>query len=521
MKLNDVKYTTILEKNYEKALSLKNRYSFINANILPLLNKEEKDMFLGFQEVCLKLQKEVNIEDVYDMLPKLGEHYMLQRMNSYDGVPGSCKQQILLSLANNGMAPEVDFAATASAILVGNSLYHNPNRNDIQEKALKEIYRGTKVGGIGITELDHGSDAVNMKMKATMQDDGSVSYNGIKIYTTNSAVADYFSTYGVTDISNPRRTMMLTMFERGDAGLTAERLHIPGGRGVGIAKVTYDNVNAPAERILAGPGVGYRRLFAGLTPERMAIISGSLAGLWHSVAHGAIFTQIRHQFGKPIFKYQGISHVLDDLYSKTSAYTAFALQIADFYDKKIGVKLHKGETPNPMDEGTAAIAAAQGKYLTAKLSHHAAYEIVQMCGGRGAIDEPGSNNAINRGENISRLMEVVGGHRNMQLMIIEAGLKAGTMMAISGNIQKAKREQRKTQKKILELYVERANKMLAADSADSAYLSDNTKTDLARILSKLKAATESKDKIELAAYSKALSKALRNAGKEIYKAKKA
>ncbi|MHA1475979.1 MAG: acyl-CoA dehydrogenase family protein, partial [Promethearchaeota archaeon] len=263
MKLKDVKYTNMLEKNYEKALSLKNRYSFINTNILPLLNKEEKDMFLGFQDlknrysfintnilpllnkeekdmflgfqdVCMKLQKEVNIEDVYDMLPKLGEHYMLQRMNTYDGVKGSCKNQMLLSLAVNGMAPEVDFAATASAILVGNSLYHNPNRTEVQEKALKEIYRGTKVGGIGITEIEHGSDAVNMKMKATMQDDGSVTYNGIKVYTTNGAVADYFSTYGVTDISNPRRTMMLTMFERGDLGLKAERLHIPAGRGVGI-----------------------------------------------------------------------------------------------------------------------------------------------------------------------------------------------------------------------------------------------------------------------------------------------
>jgi len=517
MKLKDAVYGTILEKNYEKALSLRNRYSFINANILPLLNKEDKDVFLGFQEVCLKLQKEVNLEDAYEMLPKLGEHYMLQRMNTYDGVQGSCKHQILLSLANNGMAPEVDFAATASAILVGNSLYHNPKRTAVQEKALKEIYRGTKVGGIGITEIDNGSDAVNMKMKATLQDDGSVNYNGIKIYTTNGAVADYFSTYGVTDISNPRRTMMLTMFERGDVGLKTERLYIPAAQGVGIAKVTYDNVNAPAERILAGPGVGYKRLFSGLTPERIAIISGSIAGLWHSVAHGAIFTQIRHQFGKSIFKYQGVSHVLDDLYSKTSAYTAFALQIADFYDKKIGAKLHRGEKTDPMDEGSAAIAAAQGKYLCAKLSHHAAYEIVQMCGGRGAIDEPGSNNAINRGENISRLMEVVGGHRNVQLMIVEAGIKAGTMMAISGNIQKAKREERKTQKKVLDLYIERTNKILAEDSA---YLSEETKGSLTRILSKLKAAIESKDKIEQAAYSKALPKALRNAGKEVYKAKK-
>ncbi len=517
MKLKDAVYGTILEKNYEKALSLKNRYSFINANILPLLNKEDKEVFLGFQEVCLKLQKQVNLEDAYEMLPKLGEHYMLQRMNTYDGVHGSCKHQILLSLANNGMAPEVDFAATASAILVGNSLYHNPKRTAVQEKALKEIYRGTKVGGIGITEIDNGSDAVNMKMKATLQADGSVNYDGVKIYTTNGAVADYFSTYGVTDISNPRRTMMLTMFERGDAGLTTERLHIPAAQGVGIAKVTYENVNAPAERILAGPGVGYKRLFAGLTPERIAIISGALAGLWHTVAHGAIFTQIRHQFGKPIFKYQGVSHVLDDLYSKTSAYTAFALQIADFYDKNVGEKIHKGERPDPMDEGSAAIAAAQGKYLTAKLSHHAAYEVVQMCGGRGAIDEPGSSNAINRGENISRLMEVVGGHRNVQLMIVEAGIKAGTMMAISGNIQKAKREERKTQKKVIELYLARADKLVAEDST---FLADGGK-ELSRIVSKYKAAVESKDKIEQAAYGKALPKALRNAGKEVYKAKKA
>ena len=194
------------------------------------------------------------------------------------------------------------------------------------------------------------------------------------------------------------------------------------------------------------------------------------------------------------------------------------MQIADFYDKKVGDKIHKGEKPNPMDEGTVAIAAAQGKYLTAKLSHHAAYEIVQLCGGRGAIDEPGSNNAINRGENISRLMEVVGGHRNIQLMIIEAGIKAGTAMAISGNVQKAKRQEKKIQKQITELYIARAEKML---TEDKEFLTEETQNELAKVLAKLKAAIESKDKIEQGAYAKALPKLLRNAGKEIYKAKKA
>lgn len=48
---------------------------------------------------------------------------MLQRMNPYDGIEGSSKHQMLLNIAVNGMAPEVDFAMTASSILVGNSLF--------------------------------------------------------------------------------------------------------------------------------------------------------------------------------------------------------------------------------------------------------------------------------------------------------------------------------------------------------------------------------------------------------------
>ena len=517
IKLSDAVYTNLLEKNFEKALSLRNRYSFINANIFPLLSKDEQNLLLEFEDVCVKLQKEVNLDDVYPIAPKLGEKRMLQRMNPYDGFEGSAKHQMLLNLAVNGMAPEVDMAMTASSILVGNSLFHNPKRSEVQEKALKEIWDGTAIGGIGITEINNGSDAVNMKMQATIHDDGSFTYDGTKIYTTNGAVADYFSTYGVTDISNPRRTMMLGLFKRGDEGLKAERLHIPAAPGVGIGKVIYDNVTVPADRMLAGPGEGYRRLFRGLTPERIAITGGSLAGLWHTLATGAIFSQIRYQFGKPILKYQGISHVISDLYSNIAAYTSFAFQVADFYDKKVGTKIHHGEKPNPMDEGTVAILAAQSKYLTAKYSHHAAYEVVQTMGGRGAINEPGSSNMINRGENLSRLMEVIGGHRNIQLMIIEAGIKATTMMSIDRFVKKARKSEEKINTKVIELYIKRAEKLL---TDESALLSEGTKNQLTEALTRLKTAIETNHKIDLKAYSSALPKILNAAGKEIYKAKK-
>ncbi len=157
-------------------------------------------------------------------------------------------------------------------------------------------------------------------------------------------------TYGVTDITDPRGSMMLTLFARGDEGLSTERLQIPAAQGVGIAKVNYDHVMVPADRMIAPPGEGYKRLFRGLTPERVSIIGGSLGMIWSALAHGVIYSQLRNQFGKPIFNYQGISHVLGDIYSKAAAYTAFGFQIAEFYDKKIGEKIHSGEKPDPLDE---------------------------------------------------------------------------------------------------------------------------------------------------------------------------
>ena len=88
---------------------------------------------------------------------------MIQRMNPWDDIKGNCRHQLLLSLCATELSPEVDLAVTASGILVGNSLFHNPKRSDTQNQALDEIYKGLKIGGIGITEMERGSDSVNMR----------------------------------------------------------------------------------------------------------------------------------------------------------------------------------------------------------------------------------------------------------------------------------------------------------------------------------------------------------------------
>ena len=44
--------------------------------------------------------------------------------------------------------------------------------------------------------------------------------------------------YGVTEITDPSNSMMLTLFTRENESLTTERLAIPAARGVGIYKAT-------------------------------------------------------------------------------------------------------------------------------------------------------------------------------------------------------------------------------------------------------------------------------------------
>jgi len=508
-------YSKLMEDEYEDACSLKNRYSFLNANLFPMLSKEEQDVFTDMQEKLSKFQKDVKaIKDVYEIFPKLGENYLLQRLNPYKGMEGNTKLQLLLALCTAQLSPEVDMAMAASAILGGNALCHVTEPNDVILKAIDEIFTGKKIACIGITEMDRGSDAVNQECMSKINEDGSLTMNGTKIYTTNGPKADYFVAYGVTDLIDPRRSMTQGLFTR-EHGVKTSRLCIPAAPLVHIGKTYFDNVTCPKEYVLAGPGLGYKRLFEGLVPERLTIIGSSLGSAWTALATASIFTQMRFQFGKPLFSYQGISHVMADLFSRISAYTSFAFQSAGFYEKKIAEVKRAGQVPNKMDESYAAVLASQGKYLTAKIAHETAYEMVQVMGGRGALDEPGSSVIINKVENLTRISEVVGGHRNVQLMIVQGALAAASQMNIGRQMKKLGKKEIAKAEVRAKLMIEKAGALLASKDqlGDAGDVLEKAK-------SEFEAAVASGDAKKAEFFGKSLGKALAEAGKALYKAQK-
>ncbi|MFW9827661.1 MAG: acyl-CoA dehydrogenase family protein [Candidatus Thorarchaeota archaeon] len=406
----------ILEK-----MSLENVFKIFNDNVFPMLNDEEREYCQELQNFCLDLHPKIDkSKDVYVLLPELGKHGYIQRINPWkDFKPYGMKKEILLGAHISLLDPQVELARVASGILCGNPTFHyyeHGGESSIPRKVQDELLSGQKIGCIGITEPERGSDAVNLTTKCTKTDDGVI-YNGKKVYTTNGAVADYFACYGVYDEKNPRDTMIQAIIAR-EFGVKTERLRINSVPRVQISHTILDNVLVPKEYILADDGLGYKRLFEGLVPERLSIMGSGVGICWSGLIYGIIYTNLRKQFGKPVIRYQGVGYGLADLLTKTNAATALALQAATVYDERILFT----EKPSKEAEKWVASISSQGKYYLAKLTHEVCYEVQQHMGGVSVTD----NTPVDELCDVSKIEEVIGGARNIQLLLIQSQIQRYT-----------------------------------------------------------------------------------------------
>ncbi|MHA1368759.1 MAG: acyl-CoA dehydrogenase family protein [Promethearchaeota archaeon] len=398
-------------------MTLENVYHVLNENVFPFLSEDERNFVKELEEFCIKLEDSIdNDKDVYVLFPKLGERGYIQRMNPWEEkgfLTAGMKYEVLLGMVLAICDAELDLARLASGILAGNPCYHHHNNRDSVIRAKNEIYAGTKIGCIGITEPRRGSDAVNLETKCTKLDDGSVRFDGEKVFTTNGAKADYWVAYGVYDKDHPRETMVQALISR-DMGVKTNRLGIWSVPRVYIAHTFFNGVVVPSDYILGDNGLGYHHLFEGLVPERISITGSALGICWGNLIRSMIYCDQRIQFRKPISRYQGVSFVNADLFAKLMAGTSLALNLSEFYDKMILDLQKKGGKPSPAAEKIAASQAAHAKYYLTKLSHEIAYEVQNAMGGIALTD----NLKVDRTFNVSKIQEVIGGTRNIMLLLI-------------------------------------------------------------------------------------------------------
>jgi len=403
----------ILDEDIKGKLTSENIFKIFNNFIIPLITKEEQEFLVELEEFLLKeVEPKIDLnEDVYSLFPILGKGNYIQRLNQY----GDCEQygmryEILLAMAISIIDPELDLARVVSGVIFGNPLFQFAKDDHLYE-VMAQVMSGKKIGCICITERQHGSDAVNIQ--TSVQDNGDhLIVDGEKVYTTNGPVADYFVSYGVSNPSDPRGTMYQFVVEREFEGLETNRLGIQSIPRVQVGQTIFNSVNVPKQNILGEKGKGYYNLFAGLVAERDAIIGSSLGISWLTAITSLIYTNLRKQFGKPIYDFQAVSFPITKLFTELMAATDFGIRTATEYKKTL-------KYPDPKFIKYNAAFSSGTKFLASNLAQRLSYECQQLCGGIAFTD----NLRIDKALEVSKVQEIIGGARNIQLYLVSRAIK--------------------------------------------------------------------------------------------------
>ncbi|MHA2224095.1 MAG: acyl-CoA dehydrogenase family protein [Candidatus Hodarchaeales archaeon] len=409
--------TQLVEDEILDTMSLEKQYGIFNSNMMMLLSDEDKAYVEELQGFCLEQEEKIgrihghNNADYYDWFPWAGKHGLITRSVDYphrDDLNTGMKAEILRCWTMEIFNSQFNMAMGASVLCI-NPIAHHHNEREGLLKDLKDLLDGTKIGCIGITEPKRGSDAVNMTVKAEKVD-GGYTINGDKCYTTNSPKADICTLYAVLNEEDPRGTMVQGVSHSDwDRGFRAERIGIPSVSKVYIGKTIFKDAFIPEEYMTGGPGEGYHILFEGLVPERIGIATTNIGQMWSAWSLAALYSTVRKQFGEKILRHQALGmSVLAKYHARLNSISMAILKLADAYDAKSDDLAGISPFMNPF-----VTIASHMKEQAAGLTHELVYECMHAMGGTGVTDQ--TKMPIIQG--VSEIAEVVGGTRNVQLLI--------------------------------------------------------------------------------------------------------
>jgi alkylation response protein AidB-like acyl-CoA dehydrogenase len=311
-----------------------------------------------------------------------------------------------------GMVPETIIAEEISAVCPMldvtrgvTSVYFAPPVNKFgndeqRKKYLPAIVAGDKIGAIGITEPDVGSDTAGMKTQAERDGDEYV-INGEKRFITNGSLADYILLFAVTDTSvKPRKGMSAFIFETDNPGFSVVKDYdLMGMRGLKVSHLKFDGARIPASALLGQENKGFSILMDELDTERTSLAAGAVgysrAALELAVKHSTE----REQFGRQIRMFEGVSFKIADMAVRIDAARLLTLEAARMIEKGL----------------PASRQGAAAKLFATTAAQEIASEALQVLGGIGYMKEC----KVEQLYRDARLMTIGGGTAEIMKFLIQ------------------------------------------------------------------------------------------------------
>jgi butyryl-CoA dehydrogenase len=170
-----------------------------------------------------------------------------------------------------------------------------------KQRYLPKLASGEWIGAYGLSEASSGSDAMNVRTRATLSADGSTySLTGEKMWITNCGIASLFTVFAKID----GEKFSAFLIERDTPGLTvgAEE-HKLGIRGSSTCPLVLSDCKVPAANLLGEAGKGHHIAFNVLNVGRFKLGVACIGGARQALGHMIRYAKERVAFGKPIAEF--------------------------------------------------------------------------------------------------------------------------------------------------------------------------------------------------------------------------
>lgn len=233
-----------------------------------------------------------------------------------------------------------------------------------KQRWLPSMARMEKIGAFGLTEPNHGSDAVALETRAHRAGDEYI-LNGAKRWIGNASFADVTIIWARDDEGKVGGFLV----EKGTPGFEAKVIKGKvAKRAVWQADITLTDVHVPAENRLA-----YSRSFK----DTSSVLTATRSGVaWEAVGHAVAAYEIalqyareRVQFGRPLTNFQIIQNKLASMLANVTSMQLLCLRLGQLQQQ------------GRMTDAMASLA----KMNNARLAREVVAEAREMLGGNGIL----------------------------------------------------------------------------------------------------------------------------------------
>ena len=293
---------------------------------------------------------------------------------------------------------------------------NNVSQNASHEQKLKylpDACSGAKIGGMCMSEPDHGTDVLGMRTSAKKVE-GGYRLNGTKMWITNGCVddnelGDVFLVYAMDEASAslPRKTFSMFIVEKGMEGFKlGQRIKNKCGmRASPTAELVFDDVFVSDAQLVGDEGKAIICMMRNLEIERVTLGAMATGIAKRCIGQMNGYAKERKAFGKPLHQFGQMQRYLANSYAEYQASRTYLYN-----------------TANNLSLSTAGsrLETDGVKLVSTTMAKNVADNAMQVLGGNGYMAEY----QVERLWRDSKLLEIGGGtleshQKNMSHELIE------------------------------------------------------------------------------------------------------